>query len=246
VLHPGQINETRLCPRPLLHRHSRLLVTNESLQLQPAFGKAVPSPFWEFYRRNPEAGAIFNEAMRLIGRHNSPEVARSYDWSRFPVIPDIGGGIGGLLVEILEAYPSCRGILFDRPDVVQQAISHEHVQRTGGDFFQSVPAGTDAYILRWIIHDWPDSVAVAVLGRVRDAMKPGARLVLLEEVIPETPEIVPGKWIDVLMLAITCGRERTENQYRQLLSAAGFELEEVVTMPGSLSILVAKAFVERT
>jgi hypothetical protein len=130
--------------------------------------------------------------------------------------------------------------------VVQQAISHEHVQRTGGDFFQSVPAGTDAYILRWIIHDWPDSVAVAVLGRVRDAMKPGARLVLLEEVIPETPEIVPGKWIDVLMLAITCGRERTENQYRQLLSAAGFELEEVVTMPGSLSILVAKAFVERT
>jgi hypothetical protein len=179
--------------------------------------------------------------MRLIGKHNSPQVAKSYDWSRFPVIVDIGGGVGSLLVDILDAFPSCRGILFDQPEVLQQAIAHERMELVGGDFFQAVPIGADAYILRWIIHDWSEAEAVALLSKVREAMKPGARLVLLEELIPEAPELVPGKWIDLLMLAITGGRERTENEYSELLSAAGFELAEVVQTPGSFSILVAKA-----
>ena len=205
-----------------------------------AFDQVLGCSFWEFYRRNPEAGAIFNEAMRLIGKHTSPEVARSYDWSRFPLIADIGGGIGGLLVDILDAYPSCRGILFDEPKVVQQAIAHERLETISGDFFQSIPAGADAYILRWIIHDWPDAEAVALLNTIREAMKPGARLILLEELIPETPELVPGKWIDLLMLAITGGRERTKKEYCELLSVAGFSLEEVVPTAGPLSILIAE------
>jgi hypothetical protein len=178
--------------------------------------------------------------MRLIGKHNSPAIAESYDWSRFPVIADIGGGVGSLLVDILEAHPSCRGILFDQPKVVQQAVSHDRLEFVGGDFFQSVPAGADAYILRWIIHDWSEAEAVALLSKVREAMKPGARLVLLEELIPETPELVAGKWIDLLMLAITGGRERTEKEYRELLSAAGFELEEVRPTTGPLTILVGQ------
>ncbi|MDX6459756.1 MAG: hypothetical protein QOE55_3453 [Acidobacteriaceae bacterium] len=208
---------------------------------ETAFDQVLGCSFWEFYRRNREAGAIFNEAMRLIGKHNSREVATSYDWSRFPVIADIGGGIGGLLVDILEAYPLCRGILFDEPKVVEQAISHERLEPIGGDFFQYVPAGADAYILRWIIHDWSEAAAVVLLGKVREAMKPGARLILLEELIPETPEVVPGKWLDLLMLAITGGRERTGKEYRELLFAAGFELEEVVPTAGPLSILIAEA-----
>ena len=206
-----------------------------------AFDQVLGCGFWEYYRRNPEAGTIFNEAMRLIGKHNSPEVAQAYDWNRFPVIADIGGGIGGLLVDILDAHPSCRGLLFDEPKVIQQAISHERLQPIGGDFFQTVPTGADAYILRWIIHDWSEAEALALLGKVREAMKPGARLILLEELIPEVGEPVPGKWIDVLMLAITGGRERTENEYSELLSAASFELEEVVPTTGPLSILIAKA-----
>jgi hypothetical protein len=206
-----------------------------------AFDQVLGCGFWEYYRRNPEAGTIFNEAMRLIGKHNSPEVAQAYDWNRFPVIADIGGGIGGLLVDILDAHPSCRGLLFDEPKVIQQAISHERLQPIGGDFFQTVPTGADAYILRWIIHDWSEAEAVALLGKVREAMKPGARLILLEELIPEVPYLVPGKWIDVLMLAITGGRERTENEYSELLSAANFEMEEVVPTTGPLSILIAKA-----
>jgi hypothetical protein len=208
---------------------------------ETAFDEVLGHGFWEFYRRNPKTGAIFNEAMRRIGKHHSPEVARSYDWSRFPVIADIGGGIGSLLVDILEAYPACRGILFDQPKVVQQAIYHERLKPVGGDFFQTVPAGADAYILRWIIHDWSEAQAVALLANVGEAMKPGARLILLEELIPETADPVPGKWIDLLMLAITGGRERTKKEYSQLLSAARFELEEVVRTSGSLSILVARA-----
>ncbi|HMF75175.1 MAG TPA: methyltransferase [Bryobacteraceae bacterium] len=206
-----------------------------------AFDQVHGCSFWEFYRRNPGAGATFNEAMRLIGKHNSPEVAKSYDWSRFPVIADIGGGIGGLLVDILDAYPSCRGILFDEPKVVRQAMSHERLEPIGGNFFQSVPNRADAYILRWIIHDWSEAQAVALLRKIREAMKPGARLLLLEELIPETSEFAPGKWIDLVMLAITGGRERTEKEYRELLSTAGFALEEVVPTAGPLSILIAKA-----
>jgi hypothetical protein len=207
---------------------------------ETAFDQVLGCSFWEFYRRSPETGTIFNEAMRVIGKHNSPQIAKSYDWSRFPVIADIGGGIGGLLVDILGVYPSCRGILFDEPKVVQQSISHDRLELIGGDFFQSVPAGADAYILRWIIHDWSEAEAVTLLGKVREAMKSGARLILVEELIPETPDLVPGKWIDLLMLAITGGRERTEREYRDLLSAAGFELEEIIPTDGPLSILIAK------
>ena len=208
---------------------------------ETAFNQVIGCGFWEYYHRNPEAGSIFNEAMRLIGKHNSPEISHAYDWSRFPVIADIGGGVGGLLLEIVTDYPSCRGILFDDPRVVQQATSHERMKPVGGDFFQSVPAGADAYILRWIIHDWAEAEALALLRKVREAMKPDSRLILLEELIPETPDHVPGKWIDVLMLAITGGRERTECEYRELFLAAGFELEEIVPTAGSLSLIIAKA-----
>jgi hypothetical protein len=185
-----------------------------------AFDQVHGCGFWEYYRRDPEAGAIFNEAMRLIGKHNSPAIARAYDWSRFPVIADIGGGLGSLLVDILDAYPSCRAILYDQTKVVQQAISHARLEPVGGDFFQSVPPGADAHILRWIIHDWSEAEAGTILGKVPEAMKPGARLLVLDELIPETQELVPGKWIDLLMLAITGGRERTEKEYREVLSRA--------------------------
>lgn len=93
--------------------------------------------------------------------------------------------------------------------MIKQATAHERLQPIAGDFFQTVPTGADAYILRWIIHDWSEMDALALLGNIRKAMKLGSRLILLEELIPETSELVPGKWIDVLMLAITGARERT-------------------------------------
>jgi hypothetical protein len=113
--------------------------------------------------------------MHLTGKHNFPLVAKSYNWCRFPVIADIFGGIGSLLVDILDAYPSCRGILFDQPEVLKQAIAHERMELIGGDFFQGVPIGADAYILRWIIYDWSKAEAGGLLSNVREAMKPENR-----------------------------------------------------------------------
>src|SRR3984893_443877 len=94
--------------------------------------------FWEFCRRNPEAGKVFNEAMSEVRKGTSPAVTSSYDWSRFSVIADIGGGLGVQLGNICDAFPSCRGILFDQPNVVEQAISHERIERIGGNFFHLV------------------------------------------------------------------------------------------------------------
>jgi len=107
-------------------------------------------------------------------------------------------------------------------------------------FFQHVPAGADLYMLNGIIHDWTDSEALAILGKVRQAMKPGARLAVLDDIIPETPQFTFGKWLDLLMLTIPGGRERTESEFRDLLSSAGFDLEETIATPAPLSILLAK------
>jgi hypothetical protein len=207
---------------------------------EKAFDRIYGYNFWEFCRRNPEAGARFNEAMDGVRMAASPLVTRAYDWSRFPVVADIGGGLGGRLMSILDAFPSCRGILFDQEAVVAQAKSHERMEQVGGDFFKEVPAGPDAYILNGVVHDWADAEAAVILGNVRKAMKPGGRLVILEDVISETPEFGFGKWVDLLMLAVPGGRERTEREFSELLAVAGFELEEVIPTAGPLSVLIAK------
>ncbi len=206
-----------------------------------AFEQAYGYSFWEFSEKNPAVGAIFNDAMNEIRKLTAPAITDAYDWSKFPVIVDIGGGLGGQLVDILKNFPSCRGILFDRPEAVARAISHARMEHVAGDFFKSVPGDADAYILRGVIHDWPDAQALALLGKLRESMKKGAKVVILEEVIPETPEFTFGKWLDLVMLTCPGGRERTEGEYRELLSAAGFQLEEVLPAAGALSILVAEA-----
>ena len=205
-----------------------------------AFDQIYGYDFWEFCRRNPEAGKVFNEAMSEARRGTSPAVTSSYDWSRFSVIADIGGGLGVPLGNILDAFPSCRGILFDQPNVVEQAISHERMERIGGNFFDYVPTGADVYILNGVIHDWTDSESLTILSKVRQAMKPDARLAILDDIIPETPQFSFGKWLDLLMLTVPGGRERTETEFRELLALAGFELEEVVATTAPLSILIAK------
>jgi O-methyltransferase domain len=110
----------------------------------------------------------------------------------------------------------------------------------GGNFFESVPTGADAYLLRWILHDWAEPEAAAILGSLRRAMKPTARLILVEDIIPEGATFDLSKWIDLQMLVCLGGRERTETEYRALLRGAGFDLQEVVATASPLSLLVAK------
>ena len=197
--------------------------------------------YWQFLQQNPAKWTIFNEAMRSLSAPMTPAVTAAWDWTRFPLIADIGGGIGSQLVDILGTHTSGRGILFDQPDVLAGAIPHDRLERVGGDFLQSVPAGADAYLLRWILHDWADPEAVAILINVRSAMKPDSLLAVIEWVIPETAEPTLGKWMDVHMLAMLGGRERTAAEYAGLFTRAGLQLERVVPTASSLSIVMARA-----
>jgi O-methyltransferase domain/Dimerisation domain len=207
---------------------------------EKAFDQIYGYDFWEFCGRNPEAGKIFHQGMSDVRRGTSAVITSSYDWGKFPVIADIGGGLGGQLSSILEAFPSCRGILFDQPGVIEQAISHERMEHMGGDFFRHVPTGADVYVLNGVIHDWTDADAVKILSTVRQAMKAGSRIAVLDSIIPETPQFSVSKWLDLLMLAVPGGRERTEAEFRELLSSNGFELEEIIATPAPLSILLAR------
>jgi O-methyltransferase domain/Dimerisation domain len=206
----------------------------------PSVRKIYGYDFWELLRRNPEASAAMNGAMRSASVVMTPAVTAAYNWSQFPMIADIGGGIGTQLVSILDASPGSNGILFDKPHVRGERISHDRMEAITGDFFESVPPGADAYLLRWILHDWDDAAAGLILGSVRRSMKPTARLIVIESVIPEGPAFNLGKWTDLQMLVCVGGRERTESEYRALLSGAGFDLHEVVATASPLSLLVAR------
>ncbi len=207
---------------------------------KPAIEKVYGCDPWGFFTARPEIWAIFNEAMRSASAAISPAVAAAYDWRKFPVIADIGGGIGSQLVAILDAHPSVRGILFDAPAVIAQGIPHDRMERVGGDFFKSVPSGADAYTMRWIIHDWADAESIAILSNIRKAMKPDSRVVLIEEIIPETPELTWAKWLDLHMLAMAGGKERTVAEYKELYSQSGFDLERVIPTSAGSSLLIGR------
>ena len=207
---------------------------------RPGFDQVTGENAWAHMQSNPQTYTIFNQAMRDLSASISPAVAASFDWSRFPVIADIGGGIGAQLSSILDAHPSCRGILFDQPAVVAEAPDHGRMDRIGGDFFKEVPVRADAYVMRWILHDWSDEESVALLTNVRKIATPNARLMVVESVIPETPEFDMGKWMDLNMMVMATGRERTAAEFRDLLDQAGFALEQIVPTRSPLSIVVAK------
>jgi hypothetical protein len=166
-------------------------------------------------------------------------VAGAFEWSRFPVIADIGGGIGSQLSSILDAHPSCRGILFDQPAVIAQAPDGR-IERVGGDFFKGVAVQADAYLMRWVLHDWSDEESLGLLKNVRKVATPDARLMVVESVIPETAGFDPGKWMDLNMMVMATERERTAAEFRGLLERAGFALEQIVPTSSPLSIVVGK------
>ena len=205
-----------------------------------AFDQIFGCSAWEWFQRNPQILSVFNETMRSLSAAITPAVTAAFDWSRFPLIADIGGGIGTQLVDILKAHPSCRGILFDQPDVLAGAIRHERVEAMGGDFFKGAPAGADAYTLRWILHDWADPEAKVILDNVRHAMKLGSRLVVIEEIVPDPPKPTFGMWLDPHMLVMHGGRERTASEYRELYARCGFELEQIVPTASAHSLIIGR------
>jgi hypothetical protein len=206
---------------------------------RPGFDQVTGQGAWEHLQSNPQTQTIFNQAMRDLSGSISPAVAASFDWNRFPVVADIGGGIGTQLSSILDVHPSCRGILFDQPAVVAEAPDGR-IERVGGDFFKDVPVQANAYVMRWILLDWSDEESVALLTNVKKAARADARLMVVESVIPETPEFDMGKWMDMNMMAMTTGRERTAAEFRSLFEQAGFALDQIVPTPSPLSIVIGR------
>jgi hypothetical protein len=192
---------------------------------------ALGCDLWEHRRRHPEHGEVFDAAMRTLSRAESAGILAAHDFGRYGTVADIGGGTGAVLAAVLAAHPRVRGILFDQPSVVaaadrvlRDAGVAARVSVVPGDFFVEIPAGADAYILARILHDWPDEDAVRILRRVRSAMAPDARLLLLEAVVGPPNVDPPVKFLDLMMLVALGGQERTEGEWRALLAAADLEL----------------------
>jgi hypothetical protein len=202
---------------------------------KPAFDHIYGFDFWEFLKRNPGQRTIANESQEAYTALFVSAVVDGYDWERFSVIADIGGGTGWLLAAILAGHPSCRGILFDLPEVLYEALPNATMERVGGSFFESVPAGADAYLLRGVLHDWAEPEAVTILRNIRKAMRPDGRLVLVESVITDSST---AKWVDLQMLAVVGGEKRTAEEYGELFGRSGFDLGEIVPTTSPVSLLI--------
>jgi hypothetical protein len=197
--------------------------------------------FMEYFAANPEESSIFNQAMSDKSRNIIPAVLDAYDFSSFGVIADVGGGRGHLLSGILEKTPAASGVLFDLPHVVQETTAHEsgRLKLQPGDFFADALPTADAYLLMEVIHDWNDEDSARILAAIRRAAPSHARLLIVEAIVSESSEADFSKVLDVIMLAVTGGRERTPSEYRDLLSRAGFELKRIIPTPSQYSIIEA-------
>jgi SAM-dependent methyltransferase len=211
---------------------------------RPAFEVAFGTTFFDYLSTRPADAAVFNAGMTSMSSLEAQAVVALYDFSPFTRIVDVGGGHGALLSGILTANPKLRGVLFDLPAVVAGATSlptgplASRCEIIGGDFFQDVPAGADAYLIRVVLHDWIDDDAVRILASCRRAIRPDGKLILVESVIqpPNRPDLA--RLNDFTMLALTPGgRERTEPEFRELLRRAGFAMTRVIPTGGITSIV---------
>ena len=186
---------------------------------------------FEYFADEPELAELFNQTMTSVSEMTDATVVAGYDFGAYPTIVDVGGGHGPLLAAILAAAPASRGVLYDLPLVVADAPSllreqgvDDRVVIVEGSFFDSVPGDGDAYVLKNVIHDWPDAESVTILSNIRGAAMLGATLLLVEFVIPDHDREFIGKWADMEMLVQVGARERTAEDYRKLYEQAGFQL----------------------
>jgi hypothetical protein len=189
---------------------------------EPVFPRLYGTDFWTWLAQHPEQRAAFDRAMEQ-GNDGRAERLASAGWRGDETIVDVGGGNGSLLVALLRDRPGLRGIVFDLPETVRDDSTFgDRIEFVGGSFFERVPPG-DVYILSTILHDWDDERAAKILRVVRAAASDRARLIVLDAVVPAGNEAGGGKWLDILMLALLGGRERDEAQWRELLTAGGWE-----------------------
>ncbi|QGQ25207.1 methyltransferase [Gimesia benthica] len=209
-----------------------------------SFDKVFGQPIFEYLSQHEDKGQIFDQAMMGIHGRETGEIMQAYDFSGIQTLVDVGGGNGSNITHILQQYPEMQGILFDLPHVVERAQPHieaaglsERCEIVGGNFFEAVPGNADAWFMRHIIHDWDDEKSLTILKNCHTAMPADAKLLVVESVIPAGNEPFAGKFLDLVMLMIPGGKERTAEEYRSLFAEAGFELTRIIPTESELSII---------
>lgn len=207
--------------------------------------KVVPGGYWKYLSENPEAARLFDEAMMGKAAGQIAGVLNSYDFSVFGTIADIGGGRGHLLAAVLRAAPRAHGVLFDQPHVTASAqaagMESERLRVHPGNFFIDAVPSAECYLLMQVIHDWNDQEASRILTAIRKAAALGAKLLLIECLVPEDSKPSWTKMLDLQMLTLLSGKERTEKEYSEMLRTAGFRLDRVIDVGMSTSILESVA-----
>lgn len=210
------------------------------------FEKAHGMGLFQYLQQNPGMAQFFSETMVGFHGREPPAVAEAYDFSRFGSLVDVGGASGNMLGHVLSRHPQVRGVLYDLPHVVVDAPPllesfgvADRVTIEGGSFFESVPAGHDAYLLSHIVHDWDDGENAAILSNVREAMSPDGKLLIVEMVLPEGDEPHMGKMLDMMMMLVPGGEERTASEYAALLEPNGFRVTRVLPTASPVSVVEA-------
>jgi hypothetical protein len=213
----------------------------------PARDKVLGTGAFEYLRADPEAERVFDEAMTAISELSAPAIATAYDFGHWETVTDVGGGTGALLAAILRAHPGLRGTLADAPSVVERArrrnfLSGELAARTRFetcDFFHAIPPGSRAFVMKNIIHDWDDAQACEILRNCRRAIPNDGVLLLIEYCLGDDNAPSLGKTIDLVMMTITGGKERTVEEHRALLASAGFQLNRAIPVSPDITIIEA-------
>jgi uncharacterized damage-inducible protein DinB/ubiquinone/menaquinone biosynthesis C-methylase UbiE len=217
---------------------------------KPVFNEMFGKDLWHYFQEdNPEAGQRFNAAMSVLSKQNDHAIARSYDFSVAGTIVDVAGGHGSLLTAILQIYPTTHGILFDQPSVIE-TVQQRHLtenfqgrlELVSGNIFTAVPAGADTYQLKQIMQDWEDGECVQILLNCRKAMKPGGRVLVMEEITtPGKKASAMGALIDLQLQLVMKGHHRSAAEHSQLFEAAGLRLVRVYPTQSSYTVLEAAA-----
>ena len=211
---------------------------------RPAIANVLGAGLFEYLGAHADEAFNFNRGMTGMSSNEAPAVVATYDFSGFQHIVDVAGGAGGLLAAILAAAPKLRGTLFDQPSVIEQAKKDglltpfaDRCEMAAGSFFEAVPAGVGAYIMKHIIHDWDDERSRQILSNCRRAMNPNGKLLVVDRVIgpPNAPD--PKKFFDVAMMLMPGGRERTEEEWKALFAASGFRVTRILPTPAPDSIV---------